>query len=158
MLKRPGVCFDESWTQLIGAVRQPMTTKPGQPKRYDYEYKRDGPLIVFLKRARALVKGQSHRQLNRGELRGLHVRSRDVHFPKAERIRDVLDHRSTHSRSVPSTRLCRLTRRATSCFGLSSTMSPARQLTQYGPGSLSEQIRLCYQSAAEASWLPPSCW
>jgi len=48
--KRPVVCFDESPTQLIGEVRQPIPAKPGQLERYDYEYKRNGTanLFVFL--------------------------------------------------------------------------------------------------------------
>jgi hypothetical protein len=32
--KRPVVCFDESPTQLIGEVRQPIKAKPGQLERY----------------------------------------------------------------------------------------------------------------------------
>ena len=40
--KRPVVCFDESPTQLIGEVRQPIPAEPGQLERYDCEYKRNG--------------------------------------------------------------------------------------------------------------------
>jgi len=48
--KRPIVCFDESPTQLIGEVRQPIPAKPGKLERYDCEYKRNGTanLFVFL--------------------------------------------------------------------------------------------------------------
>jgi hypothetical protein len=44
------VCFDESPTQLIGEARQPVPAAPGQPQRYDYEYRRNGTadLFVFL--------------------------------------------------------------------------------------------------------------
>src|SRR5215831_16802278 len=42
--KRPVVCFDESPTQLIGEVRQPIPASPGQPRRYDYEYQRNGTM------------------------------------------------------------------------------------------------------------------
>src|ERR1700726_3766114 len=35
--KRPVVCFDESPTQLIGEVRQPIPAAPGQLERYDCE-------------------------------------------------------------------------------------------------------------------------
>ena len=35
--KRPVVCFDESPTQLIGEVRQPILAEPGQLERYDCE-------------------------------------------------------------------------------------------------------------------------
>ncbi len=40
--KRPVVCFDESPTQLIGEVRQPIPPAPGQPERCDCEYRRNG--------------------------------------------------------------------------------------------------------------------
>src|SRR5580700_217281 len=40
--KRPVVCFDESPTQLIGEVRQPIPPEPGQIERYDCEYRRNG--------------------------------------------------------------------------------------------------------------------
>jgi transposase len=48
--RRPVVCFDESPTQLIGEVREPIPAAPGQPGRYDCEYKRNGKanLFVFL--------------------------------------------------------------------------------------------------------------
>ena len=36
--KRPVVCFDESPTQIIGEVRQPITAKPGKLERYDCEF------------------------------------------------------------------------------------------------------------------------
>src|SRR5215510_2740062 len=74
--KRPVVCFDESPTQLIGEVRQPVKAKPGQLERYDCEYKRNGTAIDFATCMRELV---------------------DVHFPRAERIRVVLDNLSTHT-------------------------------------------------------------
>jgi len=40
--KRPVVCFDESPEQLIAEVRQPLPPEPGQPARYDVEYRRNG--------------------------------------------------------------------------------------------------------------------
>src|SRR6201996_1604080 len=46
--KRPVVCFDESPTQLIGEVRLPIPAAPGQPERYDYEYKRNGTVNLFV--------------------------------------------------------------------------------------------------------------
>src|SRR3954452_11851400 len=46
--KRPVVCFDESPTQLIGAARQPIPAAPGQLERYDYEYRRNGTVNLFV--------------------------------------------------------------------------------------------------------------
>jgi transposase len=47
--KRPVVCLDESPTQLIGEVRQPILAEPGQPMRYDYEYKAQNAARVRIK-------------------------------------------------------------------------------------------------------------
>ena len=44
----PVVCFDESPTQLIGEVRQPIPAEPGQIERYDCEYKRSGTANLFI--------------------------------------------------------------------------------------------------------------
>src|SRR4051794_25593501 len=46
--KRPVVCFDESPTQLIGEVRQPIPAAPGRVGRYDYEYRRNGTANLFV--------------------------------------------------------------------------------------------------------------
>jgi len=41
--KRPVICFDESPTQLIGEVRQPIKAEPGQLERYDASINATGP-------------------------------------------------------------------------------------------------------------------
>lgn len=46
--KRPVVCIDEQPIQLIEETRSPIPAKPGQPRRYDYEYKRNGTANLFL--------------------------------------------------------------------------------------------------------------
>ena len=46
--QRPVVCFDESSTQLLADVREPMPAKPGRPRREDYEYRREGTRNLFL--------------------------------------------------------------------------------------------------------------
>jgi len=45
--KRPVVCFDESPVQLIAETRKPLPPRPGQPERFDYEYKRNGTRNLF---------------------------------------------------------------------------------------------------------------
>jgi hypothetical protein len=63
--KHPVVCLDESPTQLIGEVRQPIRAKPGKPRRYDYEHKRNGTVNLFvLLDAHLLAQSQSDRQPN----------------------------------------------------------------------------------------------
>lgn len=45
---RPVVCFDETPRQLIGEERVPIRAEPGKPRRYDYEYVRNGTANVFM--------------------------------------------------------------------------------------------------------------
>src|SRR3546814_4714605 len=45
---RPVVCFDESPVQLIGEARQPIPPGPGRLERYDYEYRRNGTVNLFV--------------------------------------------------------------------------------------------------------------
>ena len=46
--QRPVVCFDETSTQLLADVREPLPAKPGKPRREDYEYRREGTRNLFL--------------------------------------------------------------------------------------------------------------
>ena len=96
--KRPVVCFDESPTQLIGEVRQPIPAEPGQIERYDCEYKRNGTanLFVFLDVHRPWRKVKVTDSRAAVDFAACMRELTDVHFPKAERIRVVLDNLSTH--------------------------------------------------------------
>jgi len=97
--KRPVVCFDESPTQLIGEVREPIAAAPGQPQRYDCEYRRNGTanLFIFLDVHRSWrhVKVTEHRTAV--DFAQCMRELVDVHYPHAERIRVVMDNLSTHT-------------------------------------------------------------
>jgi len=97
--KRPVICFDESPTQLIGEVRQPIPAQPGQLERYDCEYKRNGTtnLFVFLDVHRPWRKVKVTENRAAVDFAACMKELADVHLPKAERIRVVLDNLSTHS-------------------------------------------------------------
>ena len=97
--KRPVVCFDESPTQLIGEVRQPIPAEPGQLERYDCEYRRNGTvnLFVFLDVHRPWRKVKVTDRRAAEDFAACMRELTDVHFPAAERIRVVLDNLSTHS-------------------------------------------------------------
>jgi transposase len=97
--KRPVVCFDESPTQLIGEVRQPVPAAPGQLERYDCEYKRNGTanLFIFLDVHRSWRRVKVTDSRAAVDFAACMRELADVHFPKAERIRVVLDNLSTHS-------------------------------------------------------------
>ena len=44
----PVVCVDESSRQLIEEIALPIPMEPGQPERFDYEYKRNGTVNLFM--------------------------------------------------------------------------------------------------------------
>jgi len=46
--RRPVVCLDETFHQLIAEVREPLPAKPGAVERYDCVYERRGVASVFL--------------------------------------------------------------------------------------------------------------
>ncbi|TQF08579.1 IS630 family transposase, partial [Myxococcus llanfairpwllgwyngyllgogerychwyrndrobwllllantysiliogogogochensis] len=97
--KRPVVCFDETPNQLIGEVRTPLPAMPGTPRRYDYEYQRNGTvnLFVLLDVHRAWRHVEVTDQRTAKDF-ALQMRALvDVHYPEAETIRVVLDNLSTHS-------------------------------------------------------------
>ena len=97
--ERPVVCFDESPMQLIGEVRQPIPAAPGRVERYDYEYRRNGTvnLFVLLDARRPWRKVKVSERRAAADFAACMRELVDVDFPHAERIRVVLDNLSTHS-------------------------------------------------------------
>jgi transposase len=97
--RRPVICFDESPTQLIGEARQPIPAAPGRIECYDCEYRRNGTanLLVFLDVHRSWRKVKVTESRAAVDFAACMRDLVDVHFPKAERIRVVLDNLSTHS-------------------------------------------------------------
>lgn len=96
--ERPLVCFDETPVQLIGEVRQPVPAQPGQRERYDYEYRRNGTVNLFVTfdpyRGWRNVKVTDRR----AAVDYAHCMRElvDVHYPGATCIRVVQDNLSTH--------------------------------------------------------------
>jgi DDE superfamily endonuclease len=96
--KRPTVTFDETSTQLIGEKRQPLPAQPGQPARYDYEYKRNGTRNIFLfcepqaGWRHVAVTAQRTMEDFAQQMKWLV----DERYPRAEVIRVVLDNLNTH--------------------------------------------------------------
>ena len=97
--KRPVVCFDESPTQLIGEVREPIPAAAGQPERYDCEYRRNGTANLFV----FLDAHKSWRDVKVTDRRTAHdfafcMRDlADTHYAEADLIRVVMDNLSTHN-------------------------------------------------------------
>jgi transposase len=96
---RPVVCFDESPTQLIGEVREPIPAKPGQLERYDCEYRRNGTvnLFVFLDAHRPWRKVKVTDRRTNQDFAHCMRDLVDVDYPDAPIIRVVMDNLSTHS-------------------------------------------------------------
>jgi DDE superfamily endonuclease len=96
---RPVVCFDESPVQLIGEVRQPIPAEPGQLERYDYEYRRNGTVNLFV----CIDVNRPWRKVKVTERQAAEDYAQcmrelvDVHYPNAVCIRVVQDNLSTHS-------------------------------------------------------------
>ena len=121
--KRPVVCFDETPVQLIGEVRQPIPPEPGQLERYDYEYRRNGTvnLFVCLRRASGLAQGQAHRAPRRRGLRPLHARTRRCPLSRRRAASGSCRTICQPIPPAPSTRPLPPPRPAVSCAASSST-------------------------------------
>jgi hypothetical protein len=84
---------------LIGETRQPIPVEPGQPERYDHEYRRNGTanLFVFVDAHRSWREVKVTDQRAAADFA---CRMRDLvetHYPDTELIRVVLDNLSTHT-------------------------------------------------------------
>jgi len=98
----PVVCFDECPLQLVSEVRQPIAALPGQRRRYDYHYRREGTANLFI----AFCPRQGWRHITVTERRtkqdfALQMQALvDVHFPEALQVRLVLDNLNIHVASA----------------------------------------------------------
>ena len=95
---RPVVCVDETSKQLIAETRVPIPAKPGQLKRYDYEYERNGTANLFMMFAplegwRHVKVTDRHTAVDYAQV--LKELS-DTHYPNASQIVLVQDNLSTH--------------------------------------------------------------
>jgi hypothetical protein len=97
--KRPVVCLDETFKQLIGEVREPLPMRPGDAERYDSVYKRNGVASVFM--AFEPLAGWRHAKLtgSRTAVDFAHfVRELlDGRYRDAEQVVLVMDQLNTHT-------------------------------------------------------------
>ena len=95
----PQVCFDESPVQLTSETRQPLPAQPGQPVRYDTEYKREGTanLFLFVQPLRGWRHVNVTKQRTQQDFAQQMRLLVDQYFPAAERIRLVVDNLNTHT-------------------------------------------------------------
>ena len=95
---RPMVCLDETSKQLVAETRAPIPMKPGSPKRFDYEYKRNGTANAFM--LFAPLEGWRHVKVTERrtgvDYAQVLKELSDVHFASAEKIVLVQDNLNTH--------------------------------------------------------------
>ncbi len=95
---RPVVCFDETSTQLLAEVREPLPAQSGRSRRQDYEYRRGGTRNLFL--FCEPMAGWRHIAITeRRTMQDFAHQMRwlvDVAYPLTPVIRVVLDNLNTH--------------------------------------------------------------
>ena len=100
--KRPVVCLDEKSKQLVGEIRKPIATRPGEVERCDYEYVRNGTANLFM----MVEPLRGWRNVNVTTRRtkvdfAMQVKElADVHYAHADRITLVMDNLNTHRLST----------------------------------------------------------
>jgi hypothetical protein len=96
--RHPTVCMDELSKQLVGEIAEPLPLEAGQPRRYDYEYVRNGVSNLFMffepLTGQRFIKVTDRRTKIdwANTIRNLV----DIHYPEAETITLVMDNLNTH--------------------------------------------------------------
>ena len=98
--KRPVICIDERPCQLIGNIVVPIPMKPGNPKKIDYHYKRNGTCSIFV--AVEPLTGFRHIQVKKQRTKKEYfefMKSLATKFPDADKIIIIQDNLNTHNPS-----------------------------------------------------------
>jgi len=95
----PQVCLDETSTQLLGEVREPLPPAPGQVARMDPEYAREGVVNLFLGCEPLTGRRWVTVTTRRTKVDWAHQIKDlvDMRYPDAERIALVQDNLNTHT-------------------------------------------------------------
>lgn len=97
----PVICLDESSKQLVEEVRQPIPVEPGQPERFDTEYKRNGVANLFIAfeplAGQRLVEVTDQRK--KVDFAQFVKQLVDEHYPTAKTLVLVMDNLNTHNKS-----------------------------------------------------------
>jgi hypothetical protein len=97
--KRPVVCVDETFKQLIGETRQALPPRPGSVERVDPVYTRNGVASLFL--ACEPLAGWRHIAVSahrrRADWAGFIRCLLEGHYRTAERVVLIMDQLNTHS-------------------------------------------------------------
>jgi hypothetical protein len=94
----PVICLDEATKQLVKETVEPVAVKPGQPKRQDYSYERNGTANLFI--LCEPITGWRHLKVTkrRTAVDYAHLLKDlvDVYYPDALLITVVQDNLNTH--------------------------------------------------------------
>ena len=95
----PVVCLDEAMKQLVKETIEPVAAQPGQPKREDYQYERNGTANLFM--LCEPMQGWRHIKVTqrRTAVDYAHLLKDlvDLHYPEAMLVTVVQDNLNTHS-------------------------------------------------------------
>jgi hypothetical protein len=95
----PVVCMDESCKQLVGEVCSPLPMLPGQPRKEDHEYVRNGVAEIFLEveplgGKRHVVVCEHRTRIDWAQfIKGM----LDERYPLAKKVILIMDNLNTHS-------------------------------------------------------------
>jgi hypothetical protein len=97
--KKPLVCLDEASKQLVSETRPSLRCKPGEIKKVDAEYHRNGTASVFM--LNAPLDGKRYvrvcQQRKRKDFAGIIRELCDEIYPAADKIVLVMDNLNTHN-------------------------------------------------------------
>ena len=94
----PVVCMDEKPYQLLGEVREPIPAKPGEVKKVDNEYEREGTCSIFIF-TEPLAGWRYAEAFERRTKKDWAQRVKwvlDNQYPDAEKVVLVMDNLNTH--------------------------------------------------------------
>ncbi len=97
--KYPVINMDESPKQLIGETKLVVPARPGQQRRYDYEYVRNGTCNIFLA-CEALAGKRYIKVTEQRTKRDWAIFMKEVadeHYPDAKRITIIMDNLGSHT-------------------------------------------------------------
>jgi DDE superfamily endonuclease len=96
--QRPMICFDEKSVQLLAHICTPLGCRPGQVRREDHEYKRNGTRNLFI--FAEPKAGQRHGLITQHRTKQDFAYAMrylvDFLYPEAECIDVVMDNLNTH--------------------------------------------------------------
>lgn len=96
---KPLICMDETSKQLTHETRHPIAARPGEPKRYDYEYRRNGVCNLFM--FSEPLMGRRHVSVTESRTKldwAAQIKELlDVHYAEATKVTLVMDNLNTHT-------------------------------------------------------------